>query len=287
MGVTTELSEADTSRYIDLGELRLHYNEIGQGPALVMLHGAGPGASSWSNFRQNLPSLADRFRVLLVDQPGFGRSGRPVSKNSPFRAGADAVHQLFDVLGIDRASFVGNSLGGGTALQFALDHPDRTDRLVLMAPGGGAYPILSPIDVTSHVGALLGEFFAAPSIAAMKKFLEVMLFDPTLITPDIVEERWLAASRPEAAEGFRHMVDVALSGAIEPRDLELWREVDRIQHPTLLIWGRDDRVLPLDGAFLLLRRMRDARLHVFPNCGHWAQVEHRAEFDRLVGGFLS
>jgi 4,5:9,10-diseco-3-hydroxy-5,9,17-trioxoandrosta-1(10),2-diene-4-oate hydrolase len=129
-----------TSRFAEAAGMRLHYHEaapVGSGSIpVVMLHGGGPGASAWSNFGRNLPVFAARFRTLMVDQPGFGRSAKPAITGNYFTFAADAVAGLLDQLGIDRVHLVGNSLGGGTAVRFALRFPERADRLVLMAPGG-------------------------------------------------------------------------------------------------------------------------------------------------------
>ncbi len=131
---------AETSRFADAAGMRLHYHEAGPASpaaqAVVLLHGGGPGASGWSNFGRNLPVFAERFRTILVDQPGFGQSGRPPVTGNYFTFAADALAGLLKTLGIDRVHLLGNSLGGGTAVRFALNYPDRAARLVLMAPGG-------------------------------------------------------------------------------------------------------------------------------------------------------
>jgi 4,5:9,10-diseco-3-hydroxy-5,9,17-trioxoandrosta-1(10),2-diene-4-oate hydrolase len=103
---------------------------------LVMLHGGGPGASSWSNFGPALPGFAEEFRTLLVDQPGFGASDKPPVVGNYYRFSADAVVALLDRLGIERVHLLGNSLGGGTAMRLALSYPDRVGRLIMMGPGG-------------------------------------------------------------------------------------------------------------------------------------------------------
>lgn len=284
---TQEWTEESTSRFAELGDLRLHYNDAGEGPPVVLLHGAGPGATSWSNFRGNVPDLALRHRLLLVDQPGFGKSDKPVIKEARFTFFARAVRDLLDQLGIEKASFIGNSLGGGTTLKFALDFPDRADRLVCMAPGGGAMPVLAPWDVGTKVGALLADFFGSPSKEKMLAFFDQMLYDKSFVTDDLLEERFQAATAPGMVEGMmRLFLGDGSPPTFDPKEMELWRDIHEIQHETLLIWGRDDQILPLDGSFFMIKRMSNARLHVLPRCGHWAQVEHREEFNRIVLDFL-
>src|SRR5271170_6970645 len=150
---------AATSRFADAAGLRLHYHEAGPadraaGPPVVMLHGGGPGASAWSNFGRNLPVFAARFRTLLVDQPGFGESAKPPVAGHYFTFAAEAVAGLLDELGIDRVHLIGNSLGGGTAVRFALRFPERADRLVLMAPGGLGLNVVAP-DPTEGIKRLM------------------------------------------------------------------------------------------------------------------------------------
>ncbi|MAG29785.1 MAG: alpha/beta hydrolase [Deltaproteobacteria bacterium] len=280
----TRLTFDETSRHAKAGPISLHFNEAGPSDAetIVFLHGGGPGASSWSNFKQNLPSFIDDYRCLLVDMPGFGLSDKPEIPKQFFEFAADSLVALLSELGIGKAHLVGNSLGGGASLRTALDHPDRVDKLVLMGPGGAFKPVFTPepaegIKLLSQVVAPPG-----PTREKVEAFLRVMVYDQRFITEELIEERLEQAMNPENQAGL-----VRCMATFAPdRAGELWRELDRIPHPTLMIWGRDDRTLPLDGALLALQQLPDARLHVFPRCAHWAQVEHQAAFDRLVLDFL-
>ncbi|HPG24885.1 MAG: alpha/beta fold hydrolase [Spirochaetaceae bacterium] len=278
----------DTSRFAQLGDLRLHYNDAGEGDVVVLLHGGGPGATGWSNFKQNVPAFASRFRVLLVDQPQFGLSDKPEPKEQFNVVAARAIRDLLDELDVPRAHFVGNSLGGGTSLRFALDYPDRASRLVLMGPGNSCVPVLSP--QPSEGLKILASWLAppGPTREKLEAFVRIMVYDQTLITEELIEERFEVATEPSVLKGMVHFLTTVMGPTAEERRKgEVWRDIERIEHPTLLIWGRDDRVLPLDGALFALQRMQDARLHVFPKCGHWAQLEHAREFERLSIDFLS
>lgn len=265
--------------------MKLHFYEEGTGRAVVFLHGGGPGASGWSNFGGNVPVFASRFRVLVVDQPGFGKS--PVSKQDGhyFTLAADALAGLLDELGIEKVHLVGNSLGGGTAVRFALNHPDRADKLVLMGPGGLSLNVFSP-DPTEGVKRLY-EFAAppGPSPAKLEAFLRTLVFDQKLVTPELVQERFAAASSPEALAAMGAMGKSFMDPAVAEQGL-LWREAHRLKHEVLLIWGREDRVNPVDGALVAMKLIKRARLHVFGGCGHWAQLEKRDEFNRLAIDFL-
>jgi 4,5:9,10-diseco-3-hydroxy-5,9,17-trioxoandrosta-1(10),2-diene-4-oate hydrolase len=265
--------------------MHLHHCEAGAGPAVVLLHGGGPGASGASNFAKNLPVFAGHFRTLVVDQPGYGESGKPPVRGNYFTFAADALNGLLDELGIDRVHLVGNSLGGGTAVRFALSYPERAGRLVLMGPGGLSLNVFAP-DPTEGVKRLAA--FAAPpgpSREKMAAFLRTLVFDQRLITDDLIDERFAAACDPES---LRAMASMGAS-FLDPDSFEdglLWREAHRLRHRVLLIWGREDRVNPVDGALVALKLIRRAQLHVFGGCGHWVQLEKFGEFNRLAIGFL-
>jgi 4,5:9,10-diseco-3-hydroxy-5,9,17-trioxoandrosta-1(10),2-diene-4-oate hydrolase len=275
-----------TSRTAQAGpDLKLHYHEAGEGEPVVMLHGGGPGASAWSNFGRNLPVFAEQYRTLLVDQPGFGHSDKPEITGQFFTFSADALVGLLDTLGIERVHLVGNSLGGGTAVRFALRHPDRAGRLVLMAPGGLGVNVFAP-DPTEGIKALYS--FAAPpgpSKEKLARFLRTLVFDQSLVTDELIDERYQVAADPGS---LRAMASMGKSFS-SPETFEegmLWREAYKLRQRVLLVWGREDRVNPLDGALLALKMIPRAQLHVFGRCGHWAQLEKFAEFNRLTMDFL-
>lgn len=250
---------------------------------LVMLHGGGPGASSWSNFGPALPGFAESYRTILVDQPGFGSSGKPEVVGNYYRHAADHVLGLLDQLGIERVHLLGNSLGGGTAMRLALSHPDRVGRLVLMGPGGLSLNLFHA-DPTEGVKRLM-EFGANPSREALRAFISTMVVNQDLVTDELVEERFADATAPGAQEAMRSM-GMSFWNPETAEDGMLWREAHRLRKHTLLTWGREDRVNPLDGALAALKLIPKAQLHVFPNCGHWAQIEAAEEFREVAVAFL-
>jgi 4,5:9,10-diseco-3-hydroxy-5,9,17-trioxoandrosta-1(10),2-diene-4-oate hydrolase len=288
--MTMAPGQVTTGRYAEAGGMRLHYHEAGpddsrRGTPVVMLHGGGPGASAWSNFGPNLPVFAERFRTLIVDQPGFGKSGRPPVTGSYFTFSADALAALLTGLGIERVHLIGNSLGGGTAVRFALNYPERAGRLVLMGPGGLSLNLFAP-DPTEGVKRLM-EFPAppGPSREKLEAFLRTLVFDQRLVTDELIDERFAAASDPGALAAMAAMGASFLDPA-HAEEAFLWREAHRLRQRVLLIWGREDRVNPLDGALMALKTIRRCQLHVFGGCGHWAQLEKFDEFNRLVISFL-
>ena len=267
-----------------LGEVAVA--ETGEGPVLVMLHGGGPGASGVANYHQNLPALARRFRVVLPDQPGFGGSYRPteadLDERSITQITVDALFQALDELGIERFHLLGNSLGGAAALAMAQTRPDRVAGLVLMAPGGGWLP--SGPTPTEGQKAMFRYFNdGGPSENKMADFIRTMVFDHKQFGADLVKARY-EASLDESHIEFYHRYNAAFARrhGMDP----LWKDLHKISSPTLLLWGRDDRTITLDGAQIMLKQIRNVQLHVFGNCGHWVQMERQREFERLVTDFL-
>jgi 4,5:9,10-diseco-3-hydroxy-5,9,17-trioxoandrosta-1(10),2-diene-4-oate hydrolase len=257
----------------------------GDADTVVLLHGGGPGASSWSNFGPNLPVIARRFRAVMMDLPGYGGTAARPATGHFFTVAAETLAALLDELGIGKVHLIGNSLGGGSAMRFALSYPERAGRLVLMGPGGLTLNVLAP-DPTEGVRRLM-EFGAppGPSRDKMEAFLRVMVHDQRLITDELIDERFAVASQPEALAAM-----VAMGASFfgeHAEDGMLWREAHRLRHEVLLIWGREDRVNPLDGSLIALKQLRRAQLHVFGGCGHWAQLEKFDQFNELSLRFLS
>ncbi len=296
----SDLTFASTSRTLSTPEGDLHYHEAGDGPPLLLLHGSGPGVSGWANFRGNLPVFSQHFRTLVLDLPGFGRSYSP--RASPEDAAADAVVALLDGLGVDAVPIVGNSMGGGVAAEVAAGHRDRVTRLVTI--GGVGVPIFSP---TPPEGIkLLVEFVEDPTRERLHRWMESMVFDKGILTDEFVQTRWDQATDPVALAGIRRMYNAqVIEGPQEsvPADGESPSGTDSgtehggwlsrhlsmltsIAVPTLLTWGRDDRVTPLDGALIPLRFIPRCELHVFFDCGHWAMIERKEEFESTVISFL-
>ncbi|MBO6638186.1 MAG: 2-hydroxy-6-oxo-6-phenylhexa-2,4-dienoate hydrolase [Roseitalea sp.] len=259
----------------------LHYNEAGTGEAVVMLHGGGPGASGWSNFNRNFDFFCDAgFRVILLDCPGFNKSGEIIPDVARGLMNAHAVKGLLDELAIEKAHLVGNSLGGVSALNFALEYPERLDRLVLMGTAGMGHSVTQP-NPQEGIKKMV-KLYSAPSYENFVDMLEVFVFDPSGISEDLRQGRWANIQSNKA-----HLENFLASTKTVPFTAwDVSARVHEITHKTLVVWGRDDRFVPIDNALKLINYMPDARLHVFSRCGHWAQWEHAEAFNRLVLDFL-
>jgi 4,5:9,10-diseco-3-hydroxy-5,9,17-trioxoandrosta-1(10),2-diene-4-oate hydrolase len=278
----SELLDFDTTSKMLDDAWSLHYHEYGSGPALILLHGSGPGVSGWSNFAGNLPVFGLEYRTIVLDMPGFGRSPQgKLDRRYPHIA-ADAIATLMDRLGIDKAHLLGNSMGGMVAMQFALNHPGRADRLVLMGPAG--VNVVGP--PVSEGARRLNEFLAAPSREGMVAWVDTMVAERSVVSDDLIDERFRNALVPGAIESAKEI----FASLYDPSFRDgppLWSLTHQIRHRTLVTWGRDDRMVPFEHGLLPWRRMPNAELHVFPRCGHWAQVERKADFERVVLEFLS
>lgn len=247
------------------------------------MHGSGPGVSAWSNFRGNLPTFAAGFRTIALDFPGFGVSYG--CEGSPLSAAPGAVVDLLDALDLESVAIVGNSMGGNVGAQVAAAHPDRVSRLVTI--GGLGVGLFSPSPAEGV--KLLVQFVEDPTRERLVAWMESMVFDPSILTEELVELRWQAASQPDALTDVRRMFNSKVLGAMRRAPLAAPDQVAtlaKVKAPTLITWGRDDRVTPLDHMLVPMRVIRRCEVHVFPDCGHWAMIERQAEFERVALEFL-
>jgi len=279
-------SEAASSRFVRIREgeldLNIHYNDCGAGSeTVVMLHGSGPGASGWANFNRNIePLVAAGFRVILMDCPGWSRSDSIVCSGSRSDLNARVLEGLLDALDIDRAHLIGNSMGGHSAVAFALANPERVGKLVLMGGGTGGASPFTPMP-TEGIKLLQG-LYREPSIDNLKKMMAVFVYDSSDLTEALFQARLdNMLSRRDHLENF------VKSLAANPRQFpDFSPRLGEISAQTLIVWGSNDRFVPMDTGLRLLAGLPNAELHVFNRCGHWAQWEHADKFNRLVLDFL-
>jgi 4,5:9,10-diseco-3-hydroxy-5,9,17-trioxoandrosta-1(10),2-diene-4-oate hydrolase len=265
----------------------VHYHDTGSGPPLVMLHGGGPGASGQSNFGGNVPGLAKRFRLLIVDQPGYGGTPMPLRLSEHYLSyTARLIDELLAFLKVERAHVLGNSLGTSTAVRFALDFPGRVDRIVLMGPAGNISPgMLAPRPTTGFQMVQNYYLPPGPSRERMVAFLREMVYDQSILTDELIDSRYAATLDSATSDGAARMLEHYRRPEFAGQ-AQMWQEIQAIENPTLITWGLNDRDNPWDGALFALQAMKDVQLHVWSKCGHWAQVERRAEFEQLVTNFL-
>jgi len=257
----------------------------GDGPPVVMLHGGGPGASGVSNYSRNIDALAGSHRVIVPDMPGYGRSTKHVDHSDPFGYLADMIRSLLDELGIQSAHLIGNSYGGAAALRLALDTPSRAGKLVLMGPGGIGTTRGLPTDGLKSLLSYYGG--DGPSREKLATFIRTYLvYDGAAVPDELIDLRYAASIDPEV---------VAHPPLQRPKGLRtLWRmdltrdkRLRKLPNPTLVLWGRDDKVNRPSGGPLLLNLMPNAELVMTSHTGHWMQWERAELFNQLVTEFLS
>jgi 2-hydroxymuconate-semialdehyde hydrolase len=257
--------------------VRTNYHEQGEGAPVLLIHGSGPGVTGWANWRLTMPALAKRFRVLAPDMVGFGYTERPAGVQYNMDTWVSHIIGFMDALGIERAHVVGNSFGGGLALALAIRAPQRVKRLVLMGSAGIAFPITEGLDRV---------WGYTPSLENMRGLLDVFAYDRNLVNDELARMRYEASIRPGFQEAFSHMFPAprqrGVDGLASPVEA-----IRALPHETMVVHGREDKVIPLDSSYQLFDLIPKSQLHVFGQCGHWTQIEHAARFNQLVGDFFA
>ena len=262
--------------------------EAGDGTPVVMLHGGGPGASGVSNYSRNIDALGEHFRVIVPDMPGYGRSVKGVDHSDPFGYLADMIRGLIDELGLETAHLIGNSYGGAAALRLALDTPHRVDKLILMGPGGIGTTRGTP---TAGLKSLLSYYGGTgPSPDKLVTFIRnYLVYDGASVPDGLIDARYTASVDPEV------VADPPLRRPSGPTALRtLWRmdltrdkRLRRLQTPTLVLWGRDDKINRPAGGPMLANLMPNADLVMTSRTGHWMQWERADLFNKMTVDFLS
>lgn len=271
------MGNPEISRRIMAAGIETNYHDLGEGPPVLFIHGSGPGVSAWANWRLVMPEVATQARVIAPDMVGFGFTERPAGISYGMGTWVEHAVGLLDALKIDKADLIGNSFGGALALALTIRHPERVRRLVLMGSVG------VPFSITPGLDAVWGY---TPSIENMRELLDIFSYDRSIVSDELAELRYQASIRPGFQESFSAMfpaprqrwVDAMASSEADIRALP--------QH-TLVIHGREDRVIPLSTSLTLASWIPRSQLHVFGQCGHWTQIEHAARFAVLVKNFLA
>jgi 2-hydroxymuconate-semialdehyde hydrolase len=257
--------------------IKTNYHDVGSGKPVLLIHGSGPGVTGWANWRMTIPVLAEQSRVIAPDMVGFGFSERPEGIRYGMDTWVDQAVGLLDALEIESTDIVGNSFGGGLALALAIRHPKRVRKLVLMGAVGVPFTLTPGLDLA---------WGYTPSIANMRKLLDVFAYDRNLVTDELAELRYKASIQPGFQEAFSSMFPAPRQNGV---DALTSREEDirALPHETLVIHGREDQIIPLANSVALASLISRSQLHVFGRCGHWTQIEHAARFNRLVSNFLT
>lgn len=263
-----------TGKSVGVGDYEIHYHEAGEGPAVVFVHGSGPGASGYSNFKQNYLEIANAgFRVIVPDLPGFGYSTKPTGIDYTTDLFARTLRDALQAIGVEKCALIGNSLGGAVSIYMALEYPDFVDRLVLMAPGGleeketyFAQPSMRKM-VESFVGGKL-------DMEGVRKVLGYLAYDPSTVTDELVAERF-AVLQTQPPDVLSRMIIPNMEGRLAD-----------IACPVLGFWGVDDGMTPPGGAQKLLAACAHCRFVIVSRCGHWVMAEYPRMFNAATIDFL-
>jgi len=262
--------------YVQAGPIRMHYLEFGQkdDPVVVFLHGSGPGNSAWANFRFNYDAFAKAgFRVLMPDMIGFGYTDKPLGLGDyTLELFCDTLMQGLKEMDVKKCHFVGNSLGGGVAIQIALNHPEFVDKLILMGPG-----CLEP----------QGDYWPMPGIKRMMEInangvsketqaevLRLFTYDPSHVTDELVNMRW-AVAQTQPKEVLTTMKTPTLGP-----------QMKTLKCPILTFWGANDYFMPPQGKETCLKANERSRLIEVNACGHWVMIEHARMFNAASIDFI-
>jgi len=272
-------------RYVKVGDAKVRYWAMGGGPPLLLIHGLGASVEHW---QRNMEPLSQHCRVYAMDLLGFGRSDKlRIEISLPYAA--RFIADFMDAQGIERASLVGNSMGGLIALRFAIEFPERLDKLVLVDNAGFGRELNLMLRLMSL--PLVGELvcWCLSSKWGMDMMLRMLLYDPRSVTDEWVRKMAELARLPGARDSFLSVLryGVDLRGLRREILGPLLAQVPRIKAPTLIVWGAQDRFIPVAHAHIGQGMIAGSRLHIFDRCGHVPQIERAEEFNRLVVDFLA
>jgi pimeloyl-ACP methyl ester carboxylesterase len=272
---TTERPEIGQSA--EANGIRTNYLEAGSGDETVLLiHGSGPGVTSYANWRLVIPALAENFHVVAPDMVGFGYSDRPEGIEYGLETWANQTVGLMDTLGIQKAHLVGNSFGGAIALRIASQHPERVGKLVLMGSMGVHFEITEGLDRVWGYEA---------SFENMRRVLDVFAYSRELVNDELAKVRYEGSIQPGFQEAFSSMFPAPRQRWVEAMTTPE-EQIRALPHPTLIVHGREDKVIPVSNSYKLEELIENADLSVFSKCGHWSMIERTDDFNRQVRDFF-
>ncbi|EIF32015.1 putative hydrolase or acyltransferase of alpha/beta superfamily [Burkholderia sp. Ch1-1] len=271
----TQSSLPEIGTRLQTGNILTNFHDVGSGPPVLLIHGSGPGVTAWANWRLTIPALAGKMRVIAPDMAGFGYTETSITKYEP-EVWVSQLVDLLDALELPCISIVGNSFGGAIALWLAATHPERVGDLVLMGPVGASFPLTPGLDRV---------WGYQPSMENMRQLLDIFVFDRRLITEDLVELRYRASVRADVQQRFENMFPPPRQTSVDRLALDP-ESLARVTQRTLILHGRDDQVIPLEGSERLVKLLPNAELIRIDRCGHWVQIEQASIFNDALQRFL-
>lgn len=280
----TMATQTIQDQYVQVGNIKTRYWAMGDhGANVVMVHGLGGYIENWA---LNIAALGQHYRAYAVDLVGFGRTDKPDIAYS-VSALARFLRDFMETQGMDRASLIGNSMGGGVALQFALTYPDMVDRLVLVDSAGLGKEVTITLRLAST--PLLGDLLTRPNRKGVEQLFREIIYDPAQITEEMIDLQYEMSALPGAQKSFlKTLRSMGTFFGVRSQFIDpILEGLPKISAPTLVVWGQQDKVLPVSQAHVAAEIIPNAQLHIFDPCGHVPQIERPEEFNKLVLEFLS
>ena len=271
-------------RYIKVGNINTRYWQIGEkGSAVVLVHGLGGFIENWMH---NVYALAHKHRVYAMDLVGFGRSDKiPLIKDMDTLV--QFISDFMDAVKINKAALVGNSLGGGLILQFALRFPKKVEKLVLVDNAGIGREVI--IDFRLCSVPFLGELLIKLSLEGVEKLWQKIVYNQALVTPELIKMCYELGTLPYATKSLLSVLRAGINICGQRSKLTklLLKDLDKINVPTLIFWGRQDRIIPVSHAKIATANIPNAKLIVFDKCGHMPMFEYPEGFNKITLEFLA
>ncbi|MFK7975603.1 MAG: alpha/beta fold hydrolase [Halioglobus sp.] len=255
---------------------KIHYLDEGQGEVVLFLHGSGPGASGYSNFKGNYQAFVDAgYRCIIPDLIGYGFSDKPNDVDHPLSFFVECIEQTLDVAGVEKCTIIGNSLGGAIALGLAFDSPHRVEKLILMAPGGlSELPEYQAMPGMQKVFSVFGSGEEVTHDVMKDLFATGLMHNAELATDALVAERMQIMQIMNGHVMATMQVPV------------LTDRLHELECPVLGFWGMNEKMMPENGIMAMAKNIKTLRLILVTECGHWVMVEHEDMFNRACVDFL-
>jgi pimeloyl-ACP methyl ester carboxylesterase len=270
-------------KYIKVGTINTRFRVSGEkGTPVILVHGLGGSIENWA---YNINALAQGHRVYAMDLKGFGRTDK-----TPLLRDLDELVQFIGdfmaVQKIEKASLIGNSLGGGLALSFAVQHPGKVEKLVLVDNAGMGSEVITDFKIVSL--PVIGELLFRPSLKATAGLWRKIVYNASLVTDELVKQTYELAVLPGATKAMLATLraGIGIGGQHKSQRQRVIENIGNLKAPTLIFWGKQDKIIPVAHAQVATKLIPGARLQLFDNCGHMPQLEHAEEFNRLVLEFL-
>ena len=265
---------------VNLAGVDVHYAQAGEGPVVLLVHGLGTSSVTWGHNIE--PLAAAGYTVLAPDLPGHGDSDKPRSLSYGPEAGARLIHDFLNALGVDRVSLVGNSAGGLISGLFALDHPLRVDRLVLVASGGLGRDVSWALRILSV--PVLGELIYQPMLLRLLGVSNRLFYRPPSFPDGFLPEP--SRDDPESRRVTIKAIRSCITLFGQKEDCQILDRLEGLEAPIMTVWGTEDRYIPVSHAYLIGRALPQSEVRTIPECGHWPHMEKADEFNALLIQFL-